>query len=112
MTVSPTQWTASPDINSVCKRLERMRLHGFFAQPRDLSYVWCHLADDGHSVDLATLGGALSRMREEGTLSRTLLVDGLLHYVDMANAGHWQSIDITAAGPGLTTDAAGTAAIH
>ncbi len=112
MMVSPTTRTASPDINSVCRRLERMRLHGFFAQPRDLSYVWCRLTDGGHPVDLAILGCAMSRMREEGTLSRTLLVDGLLHYVDIANAGHWQSIDVTAAGPGLTTDAAGTAAIH
>ena len=112
MTVHTTERTVSPDIKSVCERLERMRRHGFFAQPRDLSYIWCRLTDDGYAVDLAILGGALSRMREEGALSRTLLADGLLHYVDMANAGHWRSVEVAAAEPATGTIAAGTAAIH
>ena len=112
MTVRTTERTVSPDIKSVCERLERMRRHGFFAQPRDLSYIWCRLTDDGYAVDLAILGCALSRMGEEGALSRTLLADGLLHYVDKANAGHWRSVEVAAAEPATGTIAAGTAAIH
>lgn len=102
MTESTIQKAASPDINSVCERLERMQSHGFFAQPRNVSNVWCGLVDDGHLVDLGILGLALSRMREKGALSRTLLVDGLLHYVDTTNTGHWQSIDVPEPKPGGT----------
>ena len=110
MTARTNQKTATPDINSVCERLERIRRHGFFAQPRSLSNVWCRLTDDGYRVDLGILGCALSRMREKGALLRTLLLDGLLHYVDITNAGHWQSIDVPAAGVAPGTDAAGTVA--
>ena len=75
------------NINSVCGHLERLRQHGFFAQPRNLSNVSCHLKDHGHTFDLATLGRALSRMRDDGILSRTVLRDGLLSYIDASNSG-------------------------
>lgn len=96
---SPTEKTASPDINAVCKRLEGMRGKGYFSQPRNLSNVWCQLQDDGHLVDRVMLGGALYRMSERGSLLRTLFSDGLLSYVDIANAGHWQNIEGPDAGP-------------
>ena len=78
--------TPSPSIDSVCQRLERMQRHGYFDQPRNLSNVSCRLADDGYFADLATLGCALSRMKEEGALSRTVPRDGLLYYVETKDA--------------------------
>ena len=98
MTIRETNNSVSADIDAACVRLERMRHQGFFAQPRNLSNIWCRLTDEGHLVDLAILGVALHRLWGEGEFSRTLLVDGLLHYVNTTNAGHWRSIDVAAAG--------------
>ena len=81
-----TDKAPSQSIDVVCQRLERMQRHGYFAQPRNLSNVSCRLTDDGHSADLATLGRALSRMKEEGALSRTVPRDGLLYYVETKDA--------------------------
>jgi len=97
MAASPKP-TASPGADAVCERLEGLRGTGYFAQPRNLAHVWYHLKDTGFPVDMLMLGGALSRMSEQGTLVRTPFADGLLRYADITKAEQWQNADGPAAG--------------
>lgn len=81
------------DLDWTIDRLETMRKEGFFHQPRSLSELFCRLEDAGTTVEREILGFALSEMWEHDELLRTVLNDGLLHYVDMSEAAHWPSID-------------------
>lgn len=80
----------------VVGQLETMRGTGYFRKPRSVSEVWCRLKDDGRPVDLVSLGFALSDLWQKEELFRTVLKDGLLRYVDKAEASTWRPVDTAA----------------
>ncbi len=100
------------DLKGTIDRLERMRNDGFFHQPRSLSELFCRLEDAGTSVELATLGFALSEMWQHDELLRTALSDGLLHYVDVSEAEVWRSIDGSSSHHDRRPDDAGKPVLH
>lgn len=81
-----------PDIAASAERLEAMVRRGYFAVPRSVAEIWCHLRGDQR--ELAIVGLALHRIWRLGMLSRTVLADGLLRYEEPAAAATWPSIDL------------------
>ena len=84
------------DTDTITGHLERMRKDGFFRVPRSVSDVFCRLKETATLVDSATLGFTLGGMWRRDEVLRTVLRDGLLHYVDKTEAGKWHSIDFPA----------------
>lgn len=86
--------TQNSEFGRVLERLERLRQDGYFHEPRSVSAAWCRLKDFGEAADLVVLGLALRHMSEQQELLLTALCDGLLHYVDAADASDWRSVSV------------------